>query len=127
MSCKCERLALRRLTLHRLSKGLSSAGEGQNGIQHQDSINRFTSPPYTGRHTSLKPLILSFFFCACLSFIYGRQEPAALSLIQALEPSEHRVSLITLSQILLTISALNSPTTLRFSVHLHSYTRQYEA
>ena len=69
MSCKCERLALRRLTPHRLSKGLSSAGEGQNGIQHQDSINRFTSPPYIGRHTSLKPLILGFFFCACLSFI----------------------------------------------------------
>jgi len=68
MSCKCERLALRRITPHRLSKGLSSASEGQNGIQHQD-INRFTSPPYTGRHTSSKLLIPGFFFCACLSFI----------------------------------------------------------
>ena len=66
MSCKCERLALRRLTPHRLSKGLSLAGGGQNGIQDQDSI---TSPPYTGRHTSLKPLILGVFFCACLSSI----------------------------------------------------------
>jgi len=69
MSCKCERLALRRLTPHRLSKGLSPAGGGQNSIQHRDSINRFTSPPYTRHHTSLKPLILGVFFCACLSFI----------------------------------------------------------